>query len=94
MPKHRQLYNADGNRMLMQHRITHKERQSRIVIAIQRSNKTQAEIAVELGVTAKNVSNWKTSGSMHTKMLLPFAQATGVTTDWLLGCDIADLYLT
>ena len=64
----------------------------RIVIAIKHSNKTQAAIAKELGTTNQNIHNWKSTGQMHTKMLLPFAQATGVTTDWLLGCDIANLY--
>ena len=64
----------------------------RIVLALKRSHKTQAEIARELKTTNQNVYNWKTTGEMHTKMLLPFAQATSVTTDWLLGCGIADLY--
>ena len=64
----------------------------RIAIAIERSHKTHAEIASEIGTTDKNVSNWKASGGMRTKRLLPFAKATGVTTDWLLGCDIADYY--
>ena len=67
-------------------------RQQRIVFALQRSPKTQAAIAREIGATAKDVSNWKSSGSMHIKMLLPFAEATGVTVDWLLGCEKADLY--
>ena len=65
----------------------------RIVLAIKRSNKTQATIARELRTTNQNIYNWKTTGEIRHERLLPFAQATGVTTDWLLGCDIADLYI-
>ena len=64
----------------------------RIVLALKRSHKTQAEIARELKTTSQNVYNWKTTGEIRHEKLLPFAKATGVTTDWLLGCDIADLY--
>jgi len=60
----------------------------RIRLAISMSGKKQSIIAREVGVTDKNVSNWKTNGSMHTNVLLPFAQACGVTTDWLLGSNV------
>jgi len=61
----------------------------RIVLALKRSHKTQAAIARELKTTSQNVYNWKTKHEIPHEKLLPFAKATGVTTDWLLGCDDA-----
>ena len=59
----------------------------RTVLALKRSHKTQAEIARELKTTPQHVCNWKTRHAIPHKKLLPFARATGVTIDWLLGGD-------
>lgn len=84
MPKHRQPYNVDPERSA---RIKH-----HVNLAFEATNLSKKDFTKlcfpnsrDMTTDSKNVFNWLRTGQISKPMLIPFARASGVSVEFLLG---------